>query len=253
MRIRKGLPRRVFLFDETYRTAPRRRPPLPPALSGWGWAGLALLVIGLFLVREAAPALDRWDALETRGLQADGRLVDQYVETDAEGDPTGYYLVYEFTARDEQTHRVAQQVSRSVYDHYEPGLPAAVRYLPDDPAVSTLSTAHVWPYEAVGWVFFWALVFLPGAAIWLIFFLRYWRRTRPGRILIGRIVDCQLSEDEDIVWLWRVDLTYEFHLPRSGRSITGQAIEHRARDKPAPEAGIPVAVRYFGPQRHGLL
>ncbi|MCC7205729.1 MAG: hypothetical protein IT323_00385, partial [Anaerolineae bacterium] len=169
-----------------------------------------------------------------------------------------YFITYAFTAPGPDGAPAQFQreigVDKETYERYVEGTLVLVKYLPDDPATSTLVHLELAPVDLdllrlllagpavlAGLILLWAA--------WLS--LRYSRYQRRGRVIQGEVVTAAGGE---IGNRYTITLRYSFHSP-TGKTLTGHASQVREdlKKTPLPKPGDPVGVLYVSDSLYRLL
>jgi hypothetical protein len=109
----------------------------------WLWVPLIPLLAGVIFSLIGWVVIAEANRLERDGVDTVATVTarDIRTETDRDGNrTTRYYVSYRFTPTSDQTVNARDSVARTTYDAAQVGQGVAVRYLPDDPGVSRLSS-----------------------------------------------------------------------------------------------------------------
>jgi hypothetical protein len=184
-----------------------------------------------------------------------------------------YFVTYRFSPADQSTAYTKEQaVSREVFTRLIQDDHVMIRYLPTNPAVSSLAGQE--SGSNVGLTAYLMIVFgVIGAVIVLVFtgpelmrFLKHVRLWRQGRLVSGHVCACRRyatatstsfrpSEyGSALKGNFFIELSYEFRSPQ-GKSIRGVAQRNRIdlRQMCLPGFGTPVAILYVNDNHYQVL
>lgn len=118
----------------------------------WLWVPMIALGVGLVFSLIAWITIAQINRLDDHGVDTVATVTDRDIRTTTDRDgnrTTRYYVTYRFRPTSDQSVTSRDSVSRDTYDAVAVGQEVAVRYLPDDPGVSRLSSEGSGRWAAV--------------------------------------------------------------------------------------------------------
>ena len=113
------------------------------------WLIVAVLVVdGIGLATFGWIRMSRLEALSSRGITADGKVIDHSTSQYSKRSPS-YSLTVEFTPTNSATMTRALDVDGNTYHSAVKEGSVKVRYLPDDPSRCSAGQLAILPYQVV--------------------------------------------------------------------------------------------------------
>lgn len=244
-----------FLFDKSNRSllSGRRKSLMTTGRTLRGLLFMVLpVLIGTLLLVWTMQEWQTYNALQSRGLTANGLCIDRDHSEDSDGDDT-YSVTFVFNAGGGR-YEVRRNVGYSTYQSCAPNASELdVRYLPENPQVAR-------PLTDMGEPTLMLMVGLGGmgvgAAVSLGLLVNLARKTSlsgQGKLVYGEIVGSELIEardsDEDTYLL----VHYVFKAP-DGEVISGERrLAYDSVKRTRPPRGAPMAVMYRSKEHYLVL
>lgn len=226
------------------------------------YIALAAVVLAALAALYAASQIDaaqrRTDDYARRAQTAQATIVGRRLVDGGRDLYDRYYVSYAFGAPGPDGAPAQYQrevgVDKDTYERYVEGTLILVKYLPEDPATSTLLHLELAPVDMdllrvllVGPAVIAGLVLLWAA--WLS--VRYSRYQRRGRVIQGEVLACSGSE---IGNRYTITMRYKFRTP-TGKELTGHSgqVREDLKNTPLPKPGDPVGVLYVSDGLYRLL
>ncbi len=209
---------------------------------------LAVLFIGLMLAFVGI-ALPNWNAmkdLDSSGIEATGIVSARRVIVDDEGSDT-YKLTYRYwVPNTEEWYSREVTIKQNTYHRHTEGTEIAIRYLPSDPANSTLAGDST-ERESRLMMAILSVVGLVVLAITGLVIMELKNRedklVSEGRVLRGEVISAESWEDSDDDY--NIKIKYRFATPTGKQIIkTVNKCDNSLRKESLPRHGSALAIIY---------
>lgn len=195
----------------------------------------------------------RSDELNRVAVSIRARVIGKRFEDTGRTVSDRYFVTYRFTVEGQDYEREVE-IDGAGYERAQVDGEIIVKYLPGDPATSTLYERDIAPANtdflliiALGP----ALITIPILFVTLLHTVRNMRYERRGRPIQGEVI---ASTGEDIAGRYYVTIRYRFRTPgdkqREGKRVR---VRDDLRGQPLPKPGDPVAVLYVSDRMYRLL
>lgn len=239
---------RLFLFDPKNRDYLKTRSGKPHLGRSASAAMLPMFVIFLLISGFGAmimnSALNVHMTLAESSAKTTGHITDRRSEYDAVAGSTDYWLDFRYTVGS-VFYNGSDLVTEDRFNTAAVGDTVEVTYSPNQPDIALLEWEPMGLFAAIAVE---AVVTIIVVTVLLMLLLNIYSRNqliKHGKVLKGRILKSQLTEDSDKdKW---VSLKYEFKSPASGKTLT-RSVRRQPIDYPAggrPTEGDIVAVLYL--------
>lgn len=250
-------PKSIWYFNEAWRPFVEDKTDTPPKT---GAASCFVTVLTLMFVGFGLLAMG-WafqEQFTRRQLNMTGVVTTATVtrlEIDSDDDSTSYYVTYRYTVND-QVYTPRTSIPQDIYRTLGEGQTVDIRYLPNDPATSRLTsiTTNVeWLPFVIGAVF----VLIGGGVNILVGQAEKEQKAlrAAGQLVVGEITSFSTSRDSDNDLL--VSYDYRFRRPdgttfssKPGRNNTTR---NDLANRPKPTPGTRVVGLYLSDKNHMIL